>query len=120
MKRIAQVWSNADSGMMLSLLAANDIPARLHDMHSAVTISNWTEAIGGMSLQVLDRDVERASELLEEVGQPVWSRPPARILVVFALAWLISAVPPPGLGTCLYRRVNPGTAASSTPQGPEA
>jgi hypothetical protein len=58
----------SEASMMQSFLEAEDIDCFLKDEHSVVMMPYMANAIGGVKLQVRERDVVRTVEILKQAG----------------------------------------------------
>ncbi|MDP0925631.1 hypothetical protein Q0601_00440 [Paracoccus onubensis] len=107
MEQIAVGDGAADVAMLMGVLEAHGFDPVATDRHSGLTLSNLSQAIGGVRVFVRVGQAGEAGELLTALGMPVWSRPSWRTMLFFAFAWWFAHVPPPGLGSALVLR--PGT-----------
>ena len=104
MEQVAVGDGAADIAMLLGALETHGFDAIATDRHSGLTLSNLSQAIGGVRVLVRAGKTGKAAELLTDLGMPVWTRPSWRAMVVFAFAWWLANVPPPGLGSRVVLR----------------
>ena len=114
MEQVAIGYGSADVAMLLGMLEGHGFDPIAIDRHAALMLSDFSMAVGGVKIMVPSAQAEQAVDLLRNLGLPQWRAPSWTAIVLFAFAWWIAAVPPPGLGSILSARVRPGDEAVTT------
>lgn len=88
--------------MLKGVLEAHGFDPITIDRHSGLILSNWSLAIGGVKVFLPAGQVTPASEILDNLGIPVWRRPRPWVMAMLAFAWWMAHMPPPGLGNAWF------------------
>ncbi|RNF33532.1 hypothetical protein [Paracoccus methylarcula] len=115
MQRIAIAEGAADVALVLGALEAHGFSPIATDRHSGLTLSNWSQAVGGVKIFVPAEKADEAATLLAGLGMPRWRAPGLWVILAFAIAWLMASVPPPGMGNYLTRRPGMDNPAMGDP-----
>lgn len=95
MKTVASFSKPFEAHLLIARLEANGIRAFARDENLVTLDWLYSNAVGGVKIDVADEDYERALELLETDSPPpapetIRPKSPARYAVVFLVTWVLS------------------------------
>jgi hypothetical protein len=105
MQRIGHCYGAGDWGLMQAVLEAHGFHPRFEDRAMALTITDCTTALGGVTVHLPTNEAEDAAALLADFPAAVSYRPSLAAMMFIVIAMLVYAVPPTANGTYLRRPV---------------
>ena len=103
---VATSYAGTQAGLIIALLESCGIDVLMRDFHTAVTLSNYTHAIGGIDISVPDADAREAIDIISasQIDAPCNIKPWVIPFLIVGTLW--AGAPPPGTGVILNRDQN--------------
>jgi len=96
---IAHVHGPSEAGLIIAALDACDISVLPFDFHTTLTLTNYTQAAGGIRICVPQEEADEAHDVLASlVGRYTPPNLKASVVPILIFGAFLAVVPPPASG----------------------